>query len=328
MSDLSPPVLPMLARPVARMPRRQGLAMEAKWDGFRAVCFALPGRCFLQSRRGADMARAFPEVVRAARELAAVEPCVLDGELVVAGDQGRLDFELLAARSRRSGRRAAASALAHPAHLICFDLLQLGGRVLLEEPYWQRRLLLEDVFARRGLAAPWALCPSTRDAAQAQEWLSPEWAAVGVEGVVVKPVGQPYRPGERGWAKLRSRTAHDAVIGAVTGPVTMPETLLLGRWDPAGRLRLVARSTPLSVSLRQRIGGELGLARPGHPWRDVTFSAGWGTREPLQHRCVDPALVVEFEADAALDSGRWRHPVRVRRLRPDLAGEELPAFRT
>ncbi|MGP3990817.1 ATP-dependent DNA ligase [Streptomyces sp. 3N207] len=312
------------------MPRRRGLRFEAKWDGFRALAFAMPGRIYLQSRRGSEMGGAFPEIVHAAKELAAVETCVLDGELVVAGDDGRLDFELLAARARRTGQRAQTSALAHPAHLICFDVLQLGDQVTLQLPYRERRALLEDLFARRQLTAPWTLCPSTRDAGQAQEWLAPEWAAVGVEGLVVKPEAGTYRPGERGgrggWEKLRSRTTHDAVIGAVTGPITLPSTLLLARWDQAGRMRLVGHSTPLPRMLRQQIGGVLGLPAPDHPWRGVTFSAGWGTREPLEHRCVRPSLVVEFEADAAFDSGRWRHPVRVRRLRPDLSPDELPQF--
>ncbi|WP_326693181.1 hypothetical protein OIE63_39315 (plasmid) [Streptomyces sp. NBC_01795] len=116
------------------------------------------------------------------------------------------------------------------------------------------------------------------------------------------------------------------MIGAVTGPLTMPHTVLLGRWDEAGRLRLVARSTPLPLSLRQQIGGVLGAAAPDHPWREVTFSAGWGTREALEHRCVRPTAVVEFEGDAAQDRGRWRHPVRIRRLRPDLSPDELPDF--
>ncbi|MBQ0867355.1 ATP-dependent DNA ligase [Streptomyces sp. RK75] len=309
------------------MPRRKGLAYEAKWDGFRAVSFMQPGSVYVQARRGSDMGPAFPEIVRAGEELASVEPCVLDGELVVAGSEGRLDFELLAARARRSGQRAAASAHAHPAHLIVFDVLQLGEQVTMRLPYRERRQLLEDLFARRRLSAPWTLCPATTDPDQAEEWLTPEWAAVGVEGVMVKPTAGTYRSGERGgWQKLRSRTTHDAVIGAVTGPISLPATVLLARFDQAGRMRLVARSSPLPAALRQQIGGVLGPAPRDHPWREITFSAGWGSREPLPHRCVNPSVVVEFEGDAAIDAGRWRHAVRVRRLRPDLSPDEVPAF--
>ncbi|MGP3991605.1 ATP-dependent DNA ligase [Streptomyces sp. 3N207] len=41
---------------------------------------------------------------------------------------------------------------------------------------------------------------------------------------------------------------------------------------------------------------------------------------------MNPTVVVEFEGDAAVDAGRWRHEVRVRRLRPDLAPDEVPTF--
>ncbi|MEU1106629.1 hypothetical protein ABZ408_37605 [Streptomyces tibetensis] len=39
------------------------------------------------------------------------------------------------------------------------------------------------------------------------------------------------------------RVTSEAVIGAVTGSLAAPRTLLLGRYDPAGRLQYVGRST-------------------------------------------------------------------------------------
>lgn len=331
--SLSSPLEPMLAAPVEHLPRHRGLAYEAKWDGYRCVVFAESERAFVQSRRGSSLGESFPEIADAAEELAVAVGArvVLDGELVVVSEAGRLDFDLLATRARyRSSRRAATAAREHPAHLVCFDLLQIGAEVLTGVPYRQRRARLEDLFARYELSAPWTLCPATTDPDTAAEWMAPEWGAAGIEGVVVKPASGRYRPGARGgpggWQKCRSRSTHDAVIGAVTGPITMPHTVLLGRWDQGGRLRLVARSTSLPRALRQQIGGVLGTATADHPWREVTFSAGWGTREVLEHRCVRPVVVVEFEGDAARDSGRWRHPVRIRRLRPDLSPDELPGF--
>ncbi|MBO8203498.1 hypothetical protein JW613_35245 [Streptomyces smyrnaeus] len=106
-------------------------------------------------------------------------------------------------------------------------------------------------------------------------------------------MAQRCRPGHKD-APV-SGTTDNAVVGAVTGPIAMPHTLLLGRWDLTGRLRLVARATPWSPSLRQPIDGVLGPAAPDHPWRNVTVFVGWGTREPLQHRCVDPGVAVEFK---------------------------------
>lgn len=51
-------------------------------------------------------------------------------------------------------------------------------------PYRERRAVLEDLFAREGLGAPFTLCPNTTDRATAQDWLDPAWGGVGIEGVV------------------------------------------------------------------------------------------------------------------------------------------------
>jgi len=319
-------VEPILARPATRLPvRAGGFAFEAKWDGYRVLVFAAPGAVYVQSRRGSDLGPAFPEIVTAAEELARAEPCVLDGELVVANTSGRLDFELLATRARRTGARAAAGAEQQPAHVVLFDCLETGGEVIMRQPYTERRALLEDLFTRQQLHPPWTLCPSTTDRGQAAEWLSPDWAAVGIEGVICKGLKSHYRPGIRGWEKLRSRQTADAVVGAVTGSITLPSTLLLGRWDGGGRLRLVAQTTPMPTPLRRDLGYVLGAGAADHPWRSVSFSS-WHSDKPLHHRCVAPHQVVEFEGDAAVDSGRWRHPVRALRLRPDLGPGELPLF--
>ncbi|MGW0771100.1 ATP-dependent DNA ligase [Streptomyces sp. NPDC002676] len=58
-----------------------------------------------------------------------------------------------------------------------------------------------------------------------------------------------------------------------------------------------------------------------------TFSAGWGSRESLHVTLVEPELVVEVGVDVARDSaGRWRHPDRWHRARPDLSPADVPAF--
>ncbi|MGI5405070.1 hypothetical protein ACQEVG_37675 [Streptomyces sp. CA-135486] len=168
--------------------------------------------------------------------------------------------------------------------------------------------LSASLFQGHGLQAPWALTLSTTDRVLAQQWLT-EWTAVGVEGLVIKGLGQSYQPGRRGWLKYRTRSTAEAVIGAVTGSLIRPETVLLGRYTSDGRFLLVARSTPLAPRIRAELGGGL-LAPAGadHPWRDVDFTSHWGSREPLAFTPVAPQLVAEFHGDTAVDRGRWRHP--------------------
>lgn len=84
----------MLAKPAATLPAVGGLlggtVYEPKWDGYRAILERTSAGCRVWSRKGADLAAGFPEIVQAALEQ--LEPgTVIDGELVVWRD-GRLDF--------------------------------------------------------------------------------------------------------------------------------------------------------------------------------------------------------------------------------------------
>ncbi|MEV6833521.1 ATP-dependent DNA ligase [Streptomyces sp. NPDC051133] len=298
-----------------------GHAYEQKPDGYRALLFAQPGHAYLQSRNGADLTPAFPDLAAAA--LALDRPLVLDGELVVVHD-GRLHFGALQARARRRGRGAVQAAADQPAHLIVFDVLEAGIE-LLDQPYLERRASLEGLFADGVLVAPFTLCPATTDRAIAEDWLDPAWGTAGIEGVVVKGLDQPYWPGRRGWIKVRARETAEGLVGGVTGSVRAPGTLLLARYDSAGRLRLVARTAALPAAARREVGALLTPAGADHPWHGARFSAGWG-RGDLDFTPVEPELVAEFLADTAVDDGRWRHPVRFVRIRADLNVDEAPLF--
>lgn len=57
----------------------------------------------------------------------------------------------------------------------------------------------------------------------------------------------------------------------------------------------------------------------------MRISSHWGGHEPLDFICVRPDLVAEFHGDTAVDHGRWRHPVRLHRLRTEITPAEIPA---
>ncbi|GFN09882.1 hypothetical protein Smic_84380 [Streptomyces microflavus] len=214
-----------------------------------------------------------------------------------------------------------------PAHYVAFDLLRLNGADpdLTAQPYTARRAALEELFTDQALAPPWTLCPSTTDPTMAAEWL--EWSTVGMEGLVLKNLRGTYRPATRAWRKYRVAHTTDAIIGAVSRSLTDPATVLLGRYDPTGRLRYTGRSTVLPRPLASSLPARLSPAGEEHPWTGRTFSAAWGAKTALTVVLVVPELVVEVRADVSRDSaGRWRHPVKPVRLRDDLAPADVPLF--
>ncbi|MET9694840.1 hypothetical protein ABZY81_41730 [Streptomyces sp. NPDC006514] len=117
------------------------------------------------------------------------------------------------------------------------------------------------------------------------------------------------------------------IVGAITGTLTHPHLLVLGRHDQDGRLRAVGRTVPLRPEAARQVAEHLTAAAPGHPWTGAKFSAAWGSRDVLDTTLVRPALVAEVSADRAIDHGGvYRHPLRFQRLRLDVTAVDVPRF--
>ncbi|MEU0008220.1 hypothetical protein ABZ079_29155 [Streptomyces sp. NPDC006314] len=141
--------------------------------------------------------------------------------------------------------------------------------------------------------------------------------------MVFKRLTDAYKPSVRGWQKYKARETSEAIVGAVTGSLTHPRTLLLGRYDTEDRFPYVGRTTTLARAAGAAVAGLLAAGQRGHPWTGWSFSAEWGSREQLDVTLVEPELVVEVGVDVARDaSGRWRHPARWHRARPDTSPAE------
>src|SRR5919205_1317408 len=145
---LLPPVKPMLAKAVTKVPTAEGTFYEPKWDGFRCVVFRDGDEVELGSRNERPLTRYFPEVVAAVKE-ALPERCVVDGEIVItSGD--RLDFEALLQRIHPAESRVNLLAEQTPGTFVAFDLLALGDEAMLEVPFGERQARLREVVTPTG----------------------------------------------------------------------------------------------------------------------------------------------------------------------------------
>ncbi len=290
-----------------------GVLYEQKWDGYRLVAFTSP-RPYLQSRRGADLTVGFPEIAEA---VASLPDVVLDGELVIWGD-GALDFPALLQRMASKGARAGQLAATRPANYVVFDLLALDGRDLRREPLRVRRRQLEEVLADADPSL--VLSPATTDRQVAQGWLDTYAAAqVGIEGIVAKGLGQPYRGGAHDWLKYRYRDTVDVIVGAVTGSLAHPDRLVLGLYRD-GVLQMVGGTSALTAVQQSMLAPLLVPAGDDHPWPAVIGGGhvGYWGRKEIDIVRVQPDVVVEVAADTAFEHGRWRHVTTFIRPRPDL----------
>jgi bifunctional non-homologous end joining protein LigD len=198
------PVLPMKATmgSTDAVPDGDDWAFEIKWDGYRTIVHLADGVVRLQSSAGHDVTGRWPEFGDLAGSVNA-SSAILDGELVVFGDDGLPRFDLV----QRSGVGSDSEAV-----LQFFDVLQIDGTDTIGLPYLDRRHLLER------LVEPgdnW-LVPSFRVGEGSA--LVAATAAQGLEGVIAKRVDSRYRPGTRtkDWRKIKNRTAVELTIGGFT----------------------------------------------------------------------------------------------------------------
>jgi bifunctional non-homologous end joining protein LigD len=179
----------MLATTAARPRDLDGWAVEPKLDGWRATVIVDGDDLAVRSRRGRHLTECVPEL----------EPLkgtgrrvVLDGELIIGA--GRIE-DFYALSGRLSGRP---KATAPRVVFVAFDVVWLDGRPLVGERYEHRRKVLEDLDL-----GPARVTPSY-PGADADALLS-GCEREGMEGVVLKRLASPYRPGARSrdWVKLK-----------------------------------------------------------------------------------------------------------------------------
>src|SRR5918912_2079778 len=141
----APPLAPMLSSAADALPGGEGWQFEPKWDGFRTLVFRDGDEILLQSRDEKPMNRYFPELI-APLTASLPERCVVDGEIVIVGNQG-LDFEALLLRIHPAASRVKLLAQQTPASFVAWDLLAVGDEDLREASLAVRRERLDDVLA-------------------------------------------------------------------------------------------------------------------------------------------------------------------------------------
>ncbi|MFF9565531.1 non-homologous end-joining DNA ligase [Leifsonia sp. NPDC014704] len=306
-----------LAKAAERLPEAAALPggsrYEPKLDGWRTAAVVDIDRVTLWSRQKTNLTDSFPDVAEAIT--AQVSPgVVLDGELVRWNDD-RLDFDALQRRYSSSKRRLQQLVDDEPVEYIVFDILAAGGRDLRPLPYDERRRVLEQTAA--SWRTPLAVIDASTDLSVARVWFD-ELPESGIEGLVVKGGAQPYRGGQRDWIKVKHRDTFEVVAGAVTGSLTQPGELILGRYED-GELRIIGRTAPIKPGAARALVPLLQPAAEGHPWPTVISSRTYDRFQPkreTQLTLIAP-LTVEISADTAVVGGTIRHAARFVRARPE-----------
>ena len=330
-----PPVSPMLCKATSwdqleRLLEGIDYKHEPKWDGFRCIAFRDGNEVVLGSRNERPLTRYFPDVVSAVLEQFP-DKCVVDGEVVIAGEHG-LDFDALSQRIHPADSRVRMLAEKTPASFVAFDILALGGKDLQGEPFGQRRAALEDALG--SVRSPLHLTPITSESGVARQWFD-RFEGAGLDGVVAKDAASPYQPGQRVMWKVKHERTGDFVVAGFRwfqANRSVVGSLMLGLYE-GDDLQHVGVIGAFPAEQRRQLVAELDPYRdaPDHPWAGWAQAAQagnedgrrlpgaasrWNAKKDLSFELLRPELVVEA-AFEHLQGRRLRHTARFRRWRPD-----------
>jgi ATP-dependent DNA ligase len=324
----------MLAKLAEELPPAGRYLYEPKWDGFRALVFRNADGVTIQSRDCRPLDRYFPELAAALLERLP-EPCVVDGEIVIATAHG-LDFDALQLRLHPAASRVEKLAEATPSSFVAFDLLATAGRNLMEEPQTKRRAALEQLLEQP--APPLYLTPVTRNRGVALDWLE-RFEGAGLDGVVAKAEDAPYRRGKRAMIKVKHARTADCVVAGFRWHKSGKDavgSLLLGLYDDAGVLQHVGVTASFTMAMRRELAKELAPLRKhamqDHPWREWAGAAAessrmpgaqsrWSAGKDLSWEPLRIERVCEVKYDH-MQGERFRHAAQFLRWRPDKAPED------
>ena len=312
----------------AELPEGDGWQYEPKWDGFRALARRDGDEVALTSRSGKPLGRYFPEVLEILRSMKE-RHLMLDGDLIIPVGNA-LSFAALQLRLHPAESRIRKLAGETPAELMVFDLLEAGGKSMLDEPLSKRRKTLERFHAKNKVPGL-LLSPATTDRDTAVEWLGRSGGAL--DGVVAKRLDLEYRPGERAMIKVKQQRTADCVVGGFryaekiraqpvrgTGEHGSKEvgSLLLGLYDDDGLLNHVGFTSAIPAKERPALTKELEklVEPPGFTGNAPGGPSRWTTERTAQWKPLKPVLVVEVRYDQ-VTGRRFRHGTGFLRWRPD-----------
>jgi DNA ligase-1 len=215
-------------------------AFELKYDGARVQIHKDAGRVELYTRRLENVTKQFPEILKSSVENIRANQAILEGEIVAiksVEDRRPRPFQDL---SRRIKRKYDIHEMVKkiPVEVNLFDVLYLDGESMLEKPFAERRKMLEEtVEATESFRLSEQLVTGSEE--DADDFYERS-LAMGHEGVMVKKLESPYKPGSRVGYMYKIKPVMESLDLIVTG-ATWGEgrrahwlaSLLLSAYDPA-----------------------------------------------------------------------------------------------
>src|SRR5699024_5445200 len=130
-------------------------------------------------------------------------------------------------------------------------------RNLMDLPFADRRAALTEALTPAG--DPIHLTPVTTDTTVAKHWHQ-QLEDAGLDGLIAKPLAEPYQPDKRTMIKVKHERTADCVVAGYRVHQSGPDrigSLLLGLYDSVGELASVGVIGAFTMARRQELFEEL-----------------------------------------------------------------------
>ncbi len=303
-----------LAKLVNTVPESGEWLYELKYDGYRIVAYIDGSGVRLMTRNGKDYTSRFRRVAFSLLDWAAGRAMVLDGEMTVADEFGKTDFQALQSYLKNDNRQRLT--------YIVFDLLALDGADLRGRRLTERKEALETLLKD----APENLRYSRHVKGNGKESFAAA-CKLGMEGIVGKKADSVYSGTRNGdWIKLKCERRQEFIICGYTlseKRMSGISSLILGAYEGNDLIYAGRTGTGLSGSEIEKLEKEFkGITKDVSP-----FKTAPKPRAGEKITWLEPNLVAEIRFAERTKDGLLRQ-ASFKGLRADKNPEDIKNEKT
>jgi len=294
--------------------------IDFKYDGFRVLINNDDKNIKIFTRRLDNVTAQFPDIVEYVKKYVNAKTFILDAEAVGFNPKSKI-YQPFQAISQRIKRKYHIEKLVKelPIEINVFDILYYNGKSLLKEPFKNRRKILEKIIKNQKFKIRTSEAIITDSVKEAEKFYKRAIAA-GEEGIMMKNLSAPYKPGARVGYGIKIKPEENefdlVIIGAEYGTGKRAGWLTsynLGCKDSNSKILEIGK---VSTGLKEK--EELGLS-----FKELTkklkplIIKEFGRNVEVKPKIVVTVVYQNIQKSPTYSSGYALRFPRITRLRPD-----------